>query len=195
MTPEQIAEMLVGALMKRISGNRLSYDLCVGTVKEVNEEQGTCVIEREGRPAMHDVRLNAVIDEKIKDCFRIIPSQGSHVLVMCMGEATEGLIVATSKIDKVIIQTGDVVVNVSASGVVMNGGKLGGMIDIAKLTDKVNELVDTFNNHTHTIPSGGITTQGSATAQATTVPVTVPTVESKAKKLSKGDYEDDKVKH
>ena len=77
----------------------------------------------------------------------------------------------------------------------MNGGKLGGLIDITKLTEQVNRLVDAFNGHTHTIPSGGINTQGSAAAQSTVTPVTVPAVEQKAAKLDKADYENEKVKH
>ena len=92
-------------------------------------------------------------------------------------------------------QTGEISVDVSAGGVVMNGGKLGGLIDITKLTEQVNRLVDAFNGHTHTIPSGGINTQGSAAAQSTVTPVTVPAVEQKAAKLDKADYENEKVKH
>ena len=96
------------------------------------------------------------------------------------------MIVATSKIEKVMMKTGEIAVEVSASGVVMNGGKLGGMIDIAKLTEKVNTLVDALNNHTHLV-----NTTGSASAQSgTAVAIT-----SKVAKLKKGDYEDEKVKH
>lgn len=195
MTTERIAEMLIEVMTKRMSDREFGCALSLGIVKEVDEEDGTCMVEREGSPDMYDVRLNSVIDKEVKDCFRIIPAKGSHVLILSMGEATEGLVIATSKIDKVIIQTGDMALNVSADGVVMNGGKLGGMIDIAKLTDKVNELADAFNNHTHTIPVGAIATTGSATSQTSSAPVTVPAISNKAKKLNKSDYEDEKVKH
>ena len=94
--------------------------------------------------------------------------------------------VATSKIERVEIRTGNVTLNMSATGIVMNGGELGGMIDIAKLTGKVNELVDAFNGHTHQV-----STTGSASAQSGTAAV----IASKAKKLDRGDYEDEKVKH
>ena len=115
----------------------------------------------------------------------VVPAKGSFVMVL-LWEATEGMIVATSKIEKVMMKTGEIAVEVSASGVVMNGGKLGGMIDIAKLTEKVNTLVDALNNHTHLV-----NTTGSASAQSgTAVAIT-----SKVAKLKKGDYEDEKVKH
>ena len=195
MTAEQAFEQMVQALMGRMGGVGTGCRVCIGTVKEVDEQEWTCVVERDGSPELNDVRLNAVIDDKVTDCFTVIPAVGSFVQVLLLGEATEGLVVATSKIEKVLIRTGKVSVSVSASGVVMNDGKLGGMIDIAKLTEKVNGLVDAFNGHTHVIPSGGIATQGSATAQATVAPVTVPAVDSKAEKLKKGDYEDEMVKH
>ncbi|WP_455592931.1 hypothetical protein [Bacteroides sp.] len=194
MTVEQALEMLLQTIA-RGAGSGNGCRVMIGTVKEVDEEEYTCIVEREGAPELHDVRLNAVIDKEVKDCFRVIPAKGSYVLVLSMGEATEGVIIGTSLIDRVTIQTGDVMMNVSADGVVMNGGKLGGMIDIAKLTDKVNELADTFNNHTHTIPVGGVVTAGSPSSQTSSAPVTVPAVTSKAKKLNKGDYEDEKVKH
>lgn len=195
MTAEQAFVEMVQTLMRRSGGLDAGCRVCLGTVKEINRQEGTCVVERDGSPELHDVRLNAVIDEKITDCFTVIPSEGSYVLVLLLGVDTEGLILATSKIDRVVVQTGDVSLDVSADGVVMNGGKLGGLIDIAKLTQKVNALVDAFNAHTHTIPSGTISTQGSATAQATVAPVSVPAIQKRADKLDKGDYEDEWVKH
>lgn len=194
MTAEQAFEQMVRAMMKQLGGIGTGCRVCIGTVKEVDEKERTCVVERDGSPELNEVRLNAVIDEGVIDCFTVIPAVGSFVQVLLLDE-TEGLVVATSKIAKIVTRTGDVTMEVSAQGIVMNGGKLGGVIDIAKLTEKVNGLVDAFNGHTHTIASGGIATQGSATAQATVAPVTVPAVTSKAEKLDRGDYEDEKVKH
>ena len=65
-----------------------------------------------------------------------------------------------------------------------NGGKLGGLINIEQLTEKINDLVDTFNSHTHQVtvshPGG-----------------TFKTVKpgSSASSFKKGDYEDEKIKH
>lgn len=186
MTAEQAFEMMVEALMSSMKGNVTGVRLEIGTVKEVDEKEGTCTVERDGSPELHEVRLNAVIDEGLTDKFTVIPAKGSFVWVMSLGENTEGLVVATSKIEKVIIQAGEISVDVSADGVVMNGGKLGGMIDIAKLTDKVNTLVDTFNGHTHQVSTTGSASSQTGTATAVT---------SKAVKLKRGDYEDDNVKH
>ncbi len=62
--------------------------------------------------------------------------------------------------------------------IVINGGKLGGLINIEQLTDKINGLVDTFNSHTHTGVHG-----------ATSAP------NSPASSFRKGDYEDEKIRH
>ena len=178
MTAEQAFEMLLQAV-KSASGGTSRVRVQVGTVKEVNEKEGTCVVEREEMPELHDVRLNAVVDEKVTDRFTVFPSVGSYVLVLLMGDDTEGLIVATSTVEKVMVKTGGITMQVDKNGVVLNGGSLGGLIDIQKLTDKINSLVDAFNNHTHVVSSGG-----------TANPIT-----SKASTLSKSDYEDNKVKH
>ena len=61
-----------------------------------------------------------------------------------------------------------------------------GLINIGTLTDKINELVRTFNGHTHQV-----STTGSATAQTGTAAA----VTSKASELNKQDYEDTKVTH
>ena len=186
MNAEEAFEQLIEALTRRAAGGGgMGCRVDVGTVKEVNTLEGTCTVERDGKPELHEVRLNAMIDEGVKDVFRVIPAVGSYVMVLQMGMA-EGMVVATSKIERVEMRTGDVTVNVSSVGVVMNGGKLGGMIDIAKLTEKMNGLVDAFNGHTHQV-----STTGSASAQSGTAAA----ITSKAKKLNQGDYEDEKVKH
>lgn len=185
MTAEQVLELVVRTVVMEMGGIGTGCRVCIGTVKEVDEKERTCVVERDGSPELNDVRLNAVIDEGVTDCFTVIPAVGSFVQVLLLDE-TEGLVVATSKIAKVLIRTGDITMEVSDQGIVMNGGKLGGVIDIAKLTEKVNGLVDAFNGHTHMV-----STTGSATAQTGTAAVTA----SKAKKLDRGDYENEKVKH
>lgn len=77
----------------------------------------------------------------------------------------------------------------------INGGKLGGLINIEALTNKINALVDAFNNHTHTVPTGGIICGTPETPLPTFAPTVVPAITVKALKLSKKDYEDEKVKH
>ena len=66
----------------------------------------------------------------------------------------------------------------------VNGGQLGGLINIEELTAKINELVDAFNSHTHQVtvahPGGTFTTVKPMKA---------------ANRFDKGDYEDETIKH
>lgn len=73
----------------------------------------------------------------------------------------------------------------------INGGKLGGLVNIADLTKKINDLVDAFNRHTHQIPTGAVV----CGQYSSVAPVTVPAVLSKASQLNKEDYEDTTIKH
>ena len=73
----------------------------------------------------------------------------------------------------------------------VNGGKLGGLINIESLTSKINELVQAFNNHTHTISAGAINCGG----YSSVAPVIVPKTTAPASKLNKNDYEDEKITH
>lgn len=72
-----------------------------------------------------------------------------------------------------------------AETITINGGELGGLINIAALTDKLNALVNKFNTHTHAVIVGEMT----GTAKAFTTP------EQKASTFKKSDYEDTKIKH
>ena len=62
--------------------------------------------------------------------------------------------------------------------------QLGGLINIEQLTNKINDLVNTFNSHTHNVtvshPGGTFTTVKPG---------------SSASSFKKGDYEDEKIKH
>jgi len=86
-------------------------------------------------------------------------------------------------------------IEASAPKIVLNGGELGGLINIEPLTRKINDLIEAFNTHTHTIPSGAVAVTGSASAQNNPKPVEVPAPASKHDKVRRGDYEDTNVTH
>jgi len=72
----------------------------------------------------------------------------------------------------------------AAETVTVNGGELGGLIKIEALTEKLNALVEAFNKHTHQVtvshPGGTFTTLKPAGG---------------ASRFSRGDYEDEKIRH
>ncbi len=71
-----------------------------------------------------------------------------------------------------------------AASVTVNGGSLGGLINIAQLTDKLNALVDAFNAHTHNV------TVSHPGGTFTTIPPS-----SSANPFNKDDYEDPLITH
>ena len=134
----------------------------------------TCTV-RFGKMAVSGVRLRA--SEASEDAqMLIVPRKDSAVIVGSLtGDLTELAVLSVDTIERIEI----------------NGGQLGGLINIQDLTDKINELVDAFNRHTHTIAQGAIICGEYPSIK----PVTVPAITSKASRLNKADYEDDTVKH
>lgn len=100
----------------------------------------------------------------------VVPKVGSAVIVGSLsGDLAELAVLAIDKAESITL---------TATTVTLNGGKLGGLVKVAELTQKLNELVQAFNGHTHTGTHG-----------PTSPPV------SQAKAFSKDDYEDTTVKH
>lgn len=149
-----------------------------GVVAAVDVDGLTCTVEI-GDAQIEGVRLRASLTDRERQML-IVPKVGSAVTLASLSGDFN---------DMVIVQVDEV------ESVVFNGGKLGGLMNIEALTDKINELVDAFNAHTHTIPPGSISTAGSATAQTTVSPVSVPAVSKRAARFDRKDYEDDKIKH
>lgn len=138
-----------------------------GIVKSV--EGTTCTVTF-GTIDVEGVRLRASLAEN-ESHLLIVPKVGTAVVVGSLSNDLSMLLVLA--VDEV-------------ESITINGGKLGGLINIESLTQKINELVRTFNNHTHQV-----STTGSASAQTGTAAA----VTSKASELNKSDYEDTKVTH
>lgn len=138
-----------------------------GIVKSV--EGTTCTVTF-GTLDVEGVRLRASLAEN-ESHLLIFPKVGTAVVVGSLSNDLSLLVVLA--VDEV-------------ESITINGGKLGGLINIESLTKKINDLVRTFNNHTHQV-----STTGSATAQTGTAAA----VTSKASELNKSDYEDTKVTH
>lgn len=149
----------LATLIKQASSGGSRVTILQGIVKEVSGI--TCTVEI-GSLTVSDVRLRA--SEKQEETqILITPAIGSAVILASLsGDMTNLVVVAV-----------DV-----AESITINGGKLGGLINIEALTAKLNELVQVFNSHTHTAPNG---------------PTTPPT--TTANQLQRKDYEDEKIKH
>lgn len=141
------------------------------------------------------------------------PRVGSFVVVGFVAEGSAGVVLLTDDVESVEVVVSDKTTRavldedgariyvgeetsaeLTADGVVLNGGKLGGLIKVKDITDKINELIDAFNNHTHTLPTSSVAVSGSATAQTNLSPITVPAITKKHKEVRREDYENEKVK-
>lgn len=150
--------------IRQIAGHREM--LYVGRVKSVDGE--TCTVQVDDL-TLSDVRLRAVVNGK-ESKMLITPACESYVTMIDLGDAmTDLLVIAYSEIEKV---------EITAKEVIFNGGENGGLINIEKLTEKLNALANDLQTHTHVCPNG-----------QTAITETLVT------KFSKSDYEDEKVKH
>lgn len=158
---------------KRLSDNLAQL---LGRGKKIAIYQGivksvkglTCTVTF-GSIDVDGIRLRASTSENESNLL-IVPAVGTAVTVGSLSGDLSQLVVLV--VDQ-------------AESITINGGKLGGLINIAALTDKINELVDRFNSHTHQV-TGVQPGSGSVTAPA---PI------QKADKFNKNDYEDSKITH
>lgn len=136
-----------------------------GIVKTVSGN--LCEVEI-GNIVIPDVRLRASeLDDNGE--MLVTPKVGSAVTIGSLsGDLTQLVVLQVDHVETIVI----------------NGGKLGGLINIEQLTEKINDLVKTFNSHTHQVtvshPGGTFTTVKPG---------------SSASSFKKGDYEDEKIKH
>lgn len=172
-----------------------------GTVTTVNEKARTCDVQI-GGIVYEGVLLYAVEKKNLRGRV-LIPRTGSTVILARIDASDRLYVAMLSEVEKVIFTLGDKVtmtcdgerIEATAPEIVLNGGNLGGMVNIEPLTSKLNDLIDAFNAHTHSIPKGQVAVTGTAAAQSNAAPVDVPAPKSKHDKVKREDYEDTHVKH
>lgn len=170
----------------------------VCTVDAVDKTARTvdCTPINEGAPLL-GVNLQANQGAGFGLC--LFPEKGSYVVVGFVADGAAGVVLLTEKIESAEIVIGGTSAVMDADGcrigtdkmsahinkedIVFNGGGLDGLVIIQKLTDKLNELVNTFNSHTHNVtvahPGGMFTTVPPGSAAAA---------------FNKSDYENTKIK-
>lgn len=167
MTPEQ-------RLIRNIRAAAGPREITVyqGIVSSV--EGNTCTVEF-GSQKVAGVRLRASTSE-LEQQLLVVPKAGSAVVVGSLsGDLADLAVLVVDEVERIEI----------------NGGKLGGLVNIEPLVDKLNELVRSFNAHTHTIPSGGVVCGEYPNA----APVSVPKTAGSAQEFDRGDFEDETIKH
>lgn len=145
--------------LKSVGGNSRTITIWQGIVNSIDGV--TCEVQV-GNIAIPGVRLRAS-ESQSDNAMIIVPKVGTAVTIGSLSGDLSMLVVL--KVDEV-------------ESITINGGKLGGMVNVDALTNALNKLVSTFNNHMHTVPNG--------TSSAPVI---------QASSFSKGDYEDLTIKH
>lgn len=147
------------AQLVRNAAGKAQLTLMQGIVRKVGGL--TCEVEI-GGIAVPDVRLRAS-EAATGAQLLVTPKAGTAVIVGSLsGDLTQLVVLAVDQ----------------AESMTLNGGKLGGLVNIEPLTQKINELVQAFNSHTH---------------QGTHGPTGPPL--KTAQQLKRGDYEDTTITH
>ena len=147
------------AQLVQAAAGKASLTLMQGIVKKVDGV--LCDVELDNI-TVPDVRLRAS-EAAESGQLLITPAIGSAVIVGSLsGDLTQLVVLAVDR----------------AESITINGGKLGGLINIEPLTQKINDLIQAINSHTH---------------QGTHGPTGPPL--QPVKQFNRGDYEDSNIKH
>lgn len=184
----------ISQIIKTLARQGQVPETIICTVTDVDTDARTvdCSPIDESAPILG---VNLQANQGLASGIVLFPKVGSFVIVSMMHGGMGGCVIATEEVDKAEVVIGESSIVLTEDGIVLNGGALGGLVKVEALTAKLNELIDTFNTHTHELPSGAVAVSGTATAQANAAPITVPAITSKHAKVARGDYENEKVKH
>lgn len=161
------------------------------TATLVSIQGNTCTIDVGGLE-LDGVRLKPTT-ERTDDEFLFVPAEGSRVLVGSLsGDLGNLFILRADTVSRLEVRTGNMSLTIDRSSIVMNDGKLDGLVNIRQLTDRmnmierdINALKTVFNSWVTTPQDGGAALKTAAASWAgSTLTQTMPS-----------DMEDVKVKH
>lgn len=162
-----------GEFIRKIVG-KTNFSTYLCKVKIVNG--ATCDVVRViDDMEIKDVRINSTITEN--EGLVIAPKVNSYVLITDI-DGDKWFVSQYSQIDSITLDVDN--------KMTINGGNNDGIIKINELTQKLNDLVNAFNNHIHTI---------TATVGATPVVGTISAPTPQAQNFNKTYYENDKILH
>lgn len=154
--------------------------IVVANVDAVNVQARTCdvtTISGKESTAILGVKLMASIDDGVL----LVPSINSTIYV-CYSTYNVPYVALFSSLDQILFISGSSQVSIVDGKVMFNDGSFGGLVEVAQLVTKlnnleslVNDLVVRYNSHTHVLALSAGT--GTAAPTATTEPtVLTPTV-------------------
>lgn len=109
-----------------------------GKVLEVDSEARTCNIDIDGT-TLPGVLLQPLIDNTTG--IAVFPKVGAQALCLYNAEWDGWVLLQASDIERVQLNIGDTSIEVSADGVLFNGGDNGGLVNVSTLKSAFNAVV------------------------------------------------------
>ncbi len=155
-------ETLFEQAVRAILAKAVPMQVTEGTVTAVDKGERTCTVERDDLPTLFDVRLNATLNPG-DNLVTIFPKSGSRVLcALVEGQPTDAFVLTATEPEEVSGKVGEVSLRWNAEGVILNGGKLGGLVkakeletQLSKLTARVDGIIGALNGGVPVAQDGG----------------------------------------
>jgi hypothetical protein len=144
--------------IQKIAGSQLSDAVSIAacTVNGVDIASRTCNCTEITGQAGVEIP-NVQLQSEVSDGILLIPAIGSTVLVT-YSKYNPPFVSMFSDIDRIFLIGGDAAVDIKEDTVILNDGSFGGLVKVADLVTKlnnlenlVNDLIKTYNLHTHAV--------------------------------------------
>jgi hypothetical protein len=168
--------------IEKMAGNKSQQNIKLVDceVVSVDEDKRTCnvtVLSDNSEYDLENVRLMATVDDGIL----IIPKVGS-IIIVAHNSKNVKYICQFSEIEKVLLITGDTIIEIKDGSVKFNDGSFDGFVKIKDLTNKLNEKVNLINAELLKIQTGIAAAGGTYSLTNITT-------------FDKNDYENTKITH
>ncbi|MCS7076505.1 MAG: hypothetical protein NZ455_07345 [Bacteroidia bacterium] len=160
------------------------------TVLQVHEDY--TITAQSGSDVPVIARLKAVLEVENSEGFILIPAQNSQVIITEV-DLNQYAVIGYSAVDKIVLKTENIQIQMDKNGIVFNEGSFGGLIKIQELRnklDKINQILQAimsvFQGVPIAEPGNGSPSALQATLAAALAGKLLPTY---------ANIENDKVKH
>ncbi|MDL2290427.1 hypothetical protein LJB95_03385 [Paludibacteraceae bacterium OttesenSCG-928-F17] len=156
-------------LLKNITQGRQTVFF---SAQVVSVQGNTCTIDYDGQE-LSGVRLTPTTTER-DETILLTPAKNSYVLVGSISGDLDNLcVLSADTLASMDITIGDISISANKEGIVLNSGKLGGLVKLNDITTKINNLEREINNlktilaaWTPAMGDGGTTLKTAVTAWA-----------------------------
>jgi hypothetical protein len=187
-TDEQVRAALVEFIIKHIS-------VCfVGVVSDTSKAESDGVVTVKYNDLEFEARLQSVTGMADKGCI-IVPKANSEVFCASEGNSDNSfVVVAYSEIEKALLKIGNTSVEITSEKVSINGGKLGGLVNLQELKNNLDGLKQYVEAINSALPSA-FSAVGASTAANGALGAASYQGSMAGKAVQLKDMEDKKVLH